>query len=244
MEEAWALMDSVQRALHQLLREAARLPAPEFDRLLDALYTLEADIAAPYVAVIAGSMEKWLEWEHACKDGQGPRSVCREVERLVRDQEPGMGVVSFFNSRVKTGIVRIYGDLSPGIAVPRWILYYTAFVLREPIVAKLRGLDLVEQVRRVPLFTAAMRLVESHARRLLQRYRGGVAGATASYLYGEVIEPAARPALAIENALGATPGPALLSARLVDAVDKLATLYRDALLRRLLIARKEAEEAG
>jgi len=241
LEEQRVLADSVQRALYQLVQEAASLSSQDFARLLHVLDTLDADIAAPYVALVTGSMEKWLEWERACKDGQGPRSVCIEVERMVRDQEPGIGVVSFFNSRVKTGIVRIYGDLSPGIAVPRWILYYTAFVLRESIVMRLRGLGLVEQVARIPVFIAAMKLVESRARGLLERYRGGVAGATASYLYGEVVGPAAMPALAMEKALGVMPDSSVLRGRLAEAVKGLASLYRDALVRRLVAARSEAE---
>lgn len=100
--------------------------------------------------------------------------------------------MSFFNTELKTLLVKMYRDFSPGIVIPRWIVFYSSRVDRG-ILDYLRALPIEEQVNRVPMFVALLYLLENVCRAIVDYYaskKSEYAYTSASYIYWEIIKPA------------------------------------------------------
>ncbi len=188
MDEAQRRVESIVRGLITL---SSRLPSRDIERIVESIASEEhLDLAVAYSAAASRLASRWLRWEWLCKE-RGVEETCSEVEEEVSRHGEGLGVVTYFNVEFKSIIVRMYRDLSPGVAVPRWVLMY-AVRLEIPLVTILGGLSRAEQAARLPAFASALLYLDAVARGLYDFYneRGAqVASATAAYLYWEVLRP-------------------------------------------------------
>jgi len=175
--------------------ELASLPIREFDSVAKSLYEeLDTDLALVYLSSISRMSVLWLIWEDYCRSSAARYSeICKRIEdELVGDSAPRVGgVSSFFNASIKSLIVKMYADLSPGIVIPSWIVTYSSFT-GDKLVLHLAGLSLSEQLRRFPLFTAILGVMDPVLRALLDYYStkgSDFAYVAAEYIYWEVVRP-------------------------------------------------------
>ena len=192
------LVADVAHRLRKLLRESRG--ALNFDGVGD----VDVDLVVVYVASASRALSEWLTWEAACKDKcvEAPPSYCKDVEQMVKRHDPGYGVVSYFNTELKKLLVRLVRDFSPGIGVPSWVGFYSAFRLRDPVVLHLAGLEPLEQVLRIPVYASAVRLLDTVSHGLEEYYgerKAAIAATTAAYVHWELIRPLAILADALEK---------------------------------------------
>ena len=198
VQDTEMLVADVALKLRRLLRESrGALKASEIS-------DIDVDLVVVYVAAATRALVEWLSWEAACKDKciDAPPSYCSDVEQVIKRRDPGYGVVSYFNTELKKLLVRLVRDFSPGIAVPSWVGFYSAFRLRDPVALHLAGLGPLEQILRVPAYASAVRLLDAVSHGLEEYYseRGAaIAATTAAYVHWELIRPLSLLADALEK---------------------------------------------
>ncbi|GEM_PF-3026457 len=172
--------------------DLAELPPNSFSKIIESLErSTDYELAVIYTRLILSSISYWLQWEDECRENS-TRGVCKEIIDIVKERGAGLGIVSFFNTELKTLLVKMYRDFSPGIVIPRWIVFYSGRVNRG-ILDYLRTLPVEEQVSRIPVFIALLYLLESTCKAIVDHYaskKSEYAYTSASYIYWEIIKPA------------------------------------------------------
>jgi len=191
------LVSRVTERLNKLLNSG--LGATDY--LLEAV---DVEVAVVYAALTLRVAEEWLRWEAACKDHvlRLGEAYCGEVERSASSGDPGQGVVSYFNTELKRMLIRIVRDFAPFPELPPWVVFYSTFRLREPVVVHLARLGPGEQLLRVPAFAAITAVLDAAVSGLEEHYkekRADIASTTATYIYWELVRPLALFADAVER---------------------------------------------
>lgn len=186
------------RVLRRFIDDVASLDSREFAAVVEALSSTDLDdVAAAYVVSVLRLIHLWLIWEDHCRpltrrDTVRRQSVCGEIEEFMRAGGAGdMGAATYFNMEVKKLLARMYVDLAPGILVPGWLLNYVSRV--EPEAAeKMKELGIEEQVKRLPVFSSAVVVLDAAVKAMLDYYgekRSEFAYAVAGYVYWEIVRP-------------------------------------------------------
>ncbi len=181
----------LQARLSRRLRELLHSELPGQAYMAEGL---DIDLAVAYSASLLRVLEEWLRWEATCKDRRLPErsGYCSEVERRVSSGDRTVGVVSYFNTELKRMLVRLVRDFAPLPELPSWVIFYSTFQLREPVVLHLAKLGPGEQLLRAPAYAAVISLLDSAARGVEEHYVGldaPIAATTASYIYWELVKP-------------------------------------------------------
>jgi len=137
------------RYIKGFIEDIAGLPSDQFMHIIQAIQERDvADLATLYMVAVARLSSLWLIWEDYCREKRD-EPVCGEIRSMVEHAGRDMGVVTFFNGEIKSLIVKLFYDLSPGILVPGWVFAYSARI-GKPIAQKLRELDMAEQAAPCP----------------------------------------------------------------------------------------------
>ncbi len=207
-QEADPVYQRYRVRVRSFFTEIVSLPIREFENVASGLdEPPETDLASIYLSGITRTSMLWLIWEDYCR-GNTARYIeaCRSIEaELVGSMETRIGgVSSFFNTTIKSLIAKMYADLSPGIAIPSWIVTYSSFA-GDKLVLRLASLPLGEQLRRLPVFASALGVVDPVFRALLDHYStkgSDFAYVAAEYMYWEVIRPCTLLYTAVVDELG------------------------------------------
>lgn len=177
--------------IKSFMQDIAGLPTSQFVHVIQAIQEKETlDLAALYTVAVSRLSSLWLIWEDYCREGSA-KPVCGEIRSMVERAGRDIGVVTFFNGEIKSLIVRLFMDLSPGILVPGWVFAYSTRI-GQPLARKLRELDVAEQAARLPGFVASLYTLDAVENALLDYYssKGSeFAYAAAGYIYWEIVKP-------------------------------------------------------
>lgn len=213
--------------IKNLLEDIAKLPNEQFTRVVQAVQERDVlDLAVVYTAAVTRLSSLWLIWEDYCRESVS-KPICAEIKEIVEHAGRGMGVVTFFNGEIKTLVVKLFHDLSPGIFVPGWVLAYSVR-LGRPLASKLRELGIEEQAARLPGFVASFYVLDAMEKAMLDYYSSkgsDFAYATAGYIYWEIIKPCTLLPEVFAEGIGSTTGLPQLHYRVYIEVQE--SLLRD-----------------
>ncbi|RUM47761.1 MAG: hypothetical protein DSY37_01485 [Hyperthermus sp.] len=148
------------------------------------------DLAVVYAASIVNVVFSWIRWEEECRVRR-LSSFCSEVEEEVRSHDKSLGIVTYFNTRLKELMVKMYLDISPPLLIPQWIITYSLRI-GERLVDKLTDLPPTEQLARLPHLTSTINSINLLLKKYIRTRERGLdefAKTTYQYIAYELLEP-------------------------------------------------------
>lgn len=145
------------------------------------------ELVAVHWASFINIMGSWLRWEASCRFGGEDDGLCSE---LIPEGAGRNSVATTYNTLLKTSVLSACEDLAPGWLLPQWVKWYAYHARRERILS-LHRLGIVEQFSRLLDYAVYVYGVHGASKAYLEYYdeKSSIAGATASYIYWDVVDP-------------------------------------------------------
>lgn len=176
------------RSTQHFIELLMSLSAREFK---DITFSLEVggkeDLIALHLASFTRTSLAWLEWEKNCRNKLWKKE-CKDVVEAV--EETGLGVATYYNTTLKTLVVKACIDLAPDWLVPYWVKWFAHHNgLKE--LFELHKLDTREQLNRLVDYPIYAYMLHGIGKALVEEFErvGGTSSATAMYIYWDIIEP-------------------------------------------------------
>jgi len=157
----------------------------------DVTFSLETggkeDLIALHLASFTRTSLAWLEWERNCRNRPWRRE-CRETVEAI--EQTGLGVATYYNTTLKTLVVKACTDLAPDWLVPYWVKWFAHHNgLKE--LFEIHKLDTREQLNRLVDYPIYTYMLHGIGKALIEEFeqQGGTSSATAMYIYWDIIEP-------------------------------------------------------